>query len=220
MENKKKKIVIYGGAFNPPHLGHAIAIESTMRLFPCDQIVLMPSGDRADKMISDTVSGNHRFTMLEIMRKELFSNPKTHIINSVFEIGRQGLTNTNETKKAMEQAYPGFEYYFLIGSENLFEIRERWVNGKELWGTTNFIVIPRPSSFAEASADKRGEFPKEIPPKCEVLRIDVAMVDISSTLVRKLISQGDSGIPYITPGVAEFIKNYGLYGALDLNCGH
>ena len=64
-----KKIVIYGGAFNPPHIGHAIAIENVLRLFPCDEIWVMPTADRHDKKIK--VDGVHRVQMLNLMVQEI-----------------------------------------------------------------------------------------------------------------------------------------------------
>ena len=65
-----KKIALYGGAFSPPHLGHASVIEAILRLFPCDEIWVMPSADRHDKIVS--ASGEHRIKMLELMITELF----------------------------------------------------------------------------------------------------------------------------------------------------
>ncbi|MBI3633436.1 MAG: adenylyltransferase/cytidyltransferase family protein [Candidatus Vogelbacteria bacterium] len=99
MVNKKaeKKVVIYGGAFNPPHIGHAAAIENIIRLFPCDEVWVMPSADRHDKAIS--VNGEHRLKMLQIMIDKVFPDSEIPIIVSDMEIKRGVSTTTYETQE-------------------------------------------------------------------------------------------------------------------------
>lgn len=175
---KKRKIIIYGGAFNPPHIGHAIAIESAMRLFACDEIWLMPSSDRRDKKIS--VSGKHRIKMLELTLAELFSNPPAPIKISTLELDRPALTTTYDTVLELNKKYPNREFYFIVGADIVGDIENKWVNGKELIKIAKFIPIKK-------------------------------VGDISSTFVRKLITEGHSGIPYILPAVAKYIKDNGFY---------
>ena len=76
------RVALYGGAFSPPHLGHASLIEAILRLFPCDEIWVMPSADRHDKKIS--APGKSRIEMLEILIQELFPNSKIPILISHF----------------------------------------------------------------------------------------------------------------------------------------
>ncbi|MBI4119736.1 MAG: nicotinate-nicotinamide nucleotide adenylyltransferase [Parcubacteria group bacterium] len=197
--NSKKKIVIYGGSFNPPHLGHASAIEMAQRLFPCDEIWVMPSGNRQDKTIG--VSGNHRKQMIEIMLNELFPNPGIPIKISTLELDRPKLTTTYETKNELERGYPAYEFHFLMGSDIFGEVEKRWVNGKKLYAAANFLVIQKPEA----------KLPDDLPKRVTVLDHSIAWLMISSTFIRKLIARGHSGIPYIATGVAEYIKKHKLY---------
>lgn len=203
----KKKIVIYGGSFNPPHVGHMIAIEAVLRNFKCDEIWVMPSSERLDKHIG--VAGYDRVNMLKITLKEFFPPSslklrrarKTKIKISDLELLRPKLTTTYDTKMELERLYPRAEFYFLIGSELLWDIRYGWVRGNELWENANFLAISKPDT----------KVPPKLPPNIRLVDKDIVWVNISSTAVRNFIKKGYSGIPYIHAKVAAYIKKNGLY---------
>lgn len=191
-----KRVAIYGGSFSPPHLGHASVIEALLRLFPCDEIWVMPSADRHDKTI--TASGEHRINMLQLMIHELFPDPKIKISDFELKLGRQ--TVTYETLKLLKEGHPGYEFHFALSSENLNMIRDGWKYGKEIWAEASFVATKNPFE----------SLPKTLPPHITILD-DIAWLKLSSTFVRKLIGQGYSGTPYITKGVSGYIKENNLY---------
>ena len=193
-----KKVIIYGGAFNPPHVGHAIVIETAIRLFPADEIWLMPSGDRRDKKIG--VSSKHRINMIKLMVRDIFKNRPIPIKISSLELERVKLTTTYETKIELEKTYPRHRFYFLIGSDIIDDIKSRWVNGKKLFESSNFLVFEK-SSFPVS---------KNIGGKVTILSRSIE-VNVTSTFIRKLIREGRSGLPYLTPSVAAYIKKHRLY---------
>lgn len=193
-----KQIALYGGSFSPPHLGHASVIEGLLRLFPCDEIWIMPSADRHDKTV--TASGEHRIKMLKIMIAELFPKPKMPIIISDLEFRLSKPTITYRTLKLLKEKYPSREFHFVIGSENLGVIEAKWINGKKLFREASFIAIKNPLIL----------LPDKLPPHITIID-DVAWSDISSTFIRKLLAQGYSGLPYLTKKVAEYIKDHNLY---------
>ena len=195
-----KKIVIYGGAFNPPHVGHAAAIENIIRLFPCDEVWVMPSVGRHDKSLS--VSSDDRLAMLQIMIDKAFPNSKVPIVVSDFEARKGVSTTTLETKEQLERLYPNYGFYFQVGTDIVGDIKDKWFKGRELFESANFIVMKRVGA----------PLPKELPKK-SILLVDkqVASIDISSAFVRRLIARGYSGMPYITRSVAEYIKTNKLY---------
>ncbi|MBI5732411.1 nicotinate (nicotinamide) nucleotide adenylyltransferase [Candidatus Jorgensenbacteria bacterium] len=194
-----RKIVVYGGAFNPPHIGHAAAIETTLRLFDCDEFWMMPSADRRDKNIC--VPGKDRMKMCELMIQELFPSVHMPITISSLEINRGRETVTYETKQEIESKYPDAEFYFLIGSENLPDIIPKWVRGRELYQSARFLIKKR---HINDSFEK-------LPPHAKVLDEEAVIIDVSSTFVRQLLSIGMSAMPYITPAVAAYIKERRLY---------
>jgi len=193
-----KKVALCGGAFSPPHLGHASLIEAILRLFPCDEVWVMPSADRRDKKIS--APGKTRMEMLEILIQELFPNSKIPILISDFELQMNKPTATYETLQALKERYPDHNFHFVLGSENIDMIETKWVNGKKLFQEANFIALKNPLIPA----------PNKLPPNITILD-DIPWTNISSTFIRKLLIEGYSGIPYITRGVAEYIKLHSLY---------
>ncbi|MDP2695974.1 MAG: nicotinate-nicotinamide nucleotide adenylyltransferase [bacterium] len=203
MKNHDKRIVIFGGAFSPPHLGHVIAIDALVRLFPCDEIWVMPSADRQDKIIS--VSGEHQQQMLAIVINDLFPQPHVPIIISSWELDLPSLTTTYKTKLELNKKYPDYEFYFLVGSDIAGDIKDKWIDGAKLWQSANFIVIKK---FGHV-------LPEKLPPKVTILDDGAVGANISSTFVRKLIAEGHSGVPYILPNVAEYIRDNGLYKILN-----
>lgn len=195
----KRRIVIYGGSFNPPHIGHMSVIEVILRHFKCDEIWVMASGDRADKKIG--TSAKDRIKMLQIYSKELFKKPKIKIIISNFEIKRPILTTTYDTKLALEKKYPQHKFYFAVSSELLPDIQFKWVKGKELWKSANFLAVMRPGFKLQ----------KKLPENVEFVGKDLIWIDVSSTAIKKILKDGHSGVPYLSPGVAAYIKKNGLY---------
>lgn len=193
-----KQIALYGGTFSPPHLGHALVIEALLRLFPCDEIWIMPSADRHDKKIS--ASGKDRVNMIEIMLKDTFPKPKIPILISHLELDRNKPTTTFETKSELETKFPDHEFHFVIGSELLSDIEEKWVHGKELFQEMNFLAIKKPYF----------PLPNNLPPHLILLE-DVVWFSVSSTFVRKLICDGFSGTPYLSQKVSDYIKKHQLY---------
>lgn len=184
-----------------------IAIEAVLRNFPCDEIWIMPSSDRLDKHIG--ISGKHRVNMLKIALNEYFprlrlrsgeqGNIKIKI--SELELRRPRLTTTYETMTKLNKLYPHNKFYFLLGSELLWNIRYKWVRGRELWRSCYFLAVRKPGA----------KIPSKLPPNIKIIDKDIIWVNISSTLVRKFIKKGYSGIPYIHPKVASYIKRKSLY---------
>ncbi|MBI4991704.1 MAG: nicotinate (nicotinamide) nucleotide adenylyltransferase [Candidatus Harrisonbacteria bacterium] len=198
-KNSGKRIVIFGGAFNPPHLGHVSVIRSVLKKFPCDEIWVMPSADRHDKAMS--VSGQHRFKMVEILIKELFQDAKVPIKIPTLELDRPKLTTTYETKTELENQYPDFEFYFVVGSDSFNDIKTKWVNGEKLYKEANFIVLVRPGI----------SLPENLPKNVMVLERNLDPSNFSSTDVRSLIASGKPVSQYLSKGVSEYIKENNLY---------
>jgi nicotinate-nucleotide adenylyltransferase len=203
-----RKIVIYGGAFNPPRIGHAAVIKMVLEylsdpthkdVYGASEVWVMPSADRADKKVG--VSGEHRLKMLEIMLQEELPDPKIPITISELEVGRARPTVTYETKAELEKLYPDDEFWFLVGSDSLADVEKIWVNGKELYQEANFLVVGRPG-FA---------MPEKLPSHYVFIGPVDTAENFSSTMIRKAILGGESSSGYVTTGVLAYIYEHGLY---------
>ncbi len=199
MEQTKKKILIYGGSFSPPHVGHASSVETVARLFPCDEIWIMPSADRRDKAI--TASAEHRLVMLQIMISELLSGVKVPIRLSRMEVDRPKLTTTYDTMRELAKDYPDHEFNFLVGPDVLAEIRDKWMNGQEVYRLAHWVVIARPNV----------RLPVGLPQNFTYIDQADSWISISSTAIRDLIARGAKTAPYTGAGVAGYIEANGLY---------
>lgn len=191
------QVTIYGGSFNPPHLGHAAVIRTLLDHFPNYEIWLMPSGERLDKKFN--VSGKHRRNMLEIMIKDLFSSDQKRIKIDVSELRLPQPTNTYQTKSILEKQYPEHKFYFVIGAELVPEIKTKWVNGEKLYHSANFIVIDNNRIALIQSL-----------PHAIVLKIN-EVINISSTKIRSLIASGNFAIPQLIPKIIHYIRENNLY---------
>lgn len=195
----RKKIIIYGGAFNPPHVGHAIVVETLSRLMRAHEIWIMPSADRKDKYIG--ISGEDRSHMLQLLLKDTLPKTKAPLKISSFEIERPALTTTYDTKLALEKKYPNFDFYFVVGSDLISDVKTKWVKGRELYKSARFVVIKR-APF---------KLPKKVPGNISMLSAEGIWPELSSTFIRKLLARGYSGMPYLTQSVAKYAQNKKFY---------
>lgn len=193
-----KKVVIFGGMFDPPHIGHAILVDSVLQNFACDEIWFMPSGQRRDK--NPKIDDKNRFKMAEIFCEDYFQDSKIPVLPKNDELEMQSPAYTWAVYKNLLSKYPDCEFHFLMGSYNLPAIRQWWENGEEVFNNLNFII------FKESGAP---DF--ELPPKNFVLPDIEVKTTVSSTFIRKRASRGLSAMPYVLPRIESYIKEKKLY---------
>ncbi len=186
------KIGILGGTFNPIHYGHLILGEQVSGQLGLDRVVFIPAYIPPHKSNKGVISAKHRLKMIELAVRE-----NAHFKVSDIEIRRQGKSYTVDTLRAIKKQYPKADLFFICGSDLVNEI-PTWKNVDEIYKMARFVLAKRPG------------FGKRLTGK-NFLKIDVAQVDISSSLIRRLVKQGRS-IRYLTPAtVVKYIEKYGLY---------
>lgn len=197
---RDKKIAVFGGSFNPPHVGHASVLRTVAASGLVDEVWVMPSGERRDKKIG--VSGSDRLEMVRRMIADIASDIHVRMSISTLELEREGLTATYETKQILEKSYPGIQFYFVIGSDAAQGMRTKWVNGEALYNEGRFIVVTRGE-----------EDVFELPPHGAVLKNIGAkkVVEVSSTIIRSAVGRGEDITAYVTPNVADYILANKLY---------
>jgi len=193
-----KKIVIFGGMFDPPHIGHATLVDAVLRFFPCSEIWFMPSGGRKDKR--PKINDKDRFRMAEFFCEDYFGGAKIPVLPKTDEMEMPYPTYTWAMHERLLEKYPGHEFHFLMGSYNLSAIKEWWENGEEVFNNLNFVI------FKEDGAPDFG-----LPPKSFVLPDIEVKINVSSTIIRERVKNGLSPLPYILPRLAKYIKEKKLY---------
>ncbi len=189
------KLAIFGGSFNPVHHGHLIMAEMAQNQFGLDKVIFVPAGISPFKD-EPAVSGQKRLKMLRlaISRHPFFEA-------SAIELLRSGPSYTIETVKHFEKKYPGAKLFFLLGSDTFSEIN-RWHQAEDLIRKLIFLVALRSSSRITTPAGFRVKYKL----------ISAPLIEISSTLIRKLLGSGKS-IRYLVPdSVYRYIRREGLYG--------
>jgi nicotinate-nucleotide adenylyltransferase len=138
-----KKIGLFGGTFNPIHLGHATLAQNVFIDFQLDELVFMPSNIPPHKTIPFTTAKD-RYEMTLLTAKALTGNFSV----SDFELNSKGLSYTYITLLEWRKRYPEDIIYFICGSD-IFATITTWQNWKELFSLSKFIVANRKVPFAK-----------------------------------------------------------------------
>ncbi|MBI5194513.1 MAG: nicotinate (nicotinamide) nucleotide adenylyltransferase [Nitrospirae bacterium] len=160
-----QRIGLFGGTFNPVHLGHLrIAGEIRERL-SLDLIIFIPTGNPPHKAMTEVISPEHRLRMVE-----LAIAPYSFFKASSIESERKGFSYSIDTVSALkEEIGASAEFFFIIGIDAFLEINT-WKKADELLALCNFVVIPRPGHrFAdlkdiENSLPFKNKRDKNVPP--------------------------------------------------------
>lgn len=187
------RIIVFGAAFDPPHNGHQLMVETVLKLGLADGVWLLPAKRHPfDKTLSDQ---KHRLAMLQSLMDEL-DDASVRIED--YELSQDSTSYTYQTLKALQKLYPNHTLSFLIGSDNLLRFAD-WDNYQQLLREFAFYVYPR-VGFAMKP------FFKGMVPLTEVKQ-----VDISSTQIRGLISQNKPFSHLLPAGAFEYIQVNRLY---------
>ncbi len=194
---KRSKIVIFGGAFNPPTLAHESIIAALLARREFDEVWVLVSGDRLDKHIG--ISDKIRLEMLELVKATGFKNDPRLIISD-FELRLPRPTKTYQTVQALEKTYPEKEFWFSFGADSYASILE-WPHGAQLREMlTRLVLVSRSDQAVPVTGGN-------------VIRLRIVgdFKDVSSSEVRKLAASGLSIKDIVSEPVADFIRQNRLY---------
>ena len=154
---RKEKIGLFGGTFNPIHLGHLKAAEITQEKFQLDRILFIPSYIPPHKESIDIAPPHHRLKMVELACS---SYPR--FFPSPVEIEDRGTSYSIITVKKIEEMSPNAKIFFILGVDSFLEI-ETWKEYEALLNRCFFIVISRPGySLKEAKNVIKGKYRKQM----------------------------------------------------------
>jgi len=193
MADRKRRIGVMGGTFDPIHHGHLVAASEVAKNFGLDEVVFVPTGQPWQKR--GVSPSEHRYLMTVIATA---SNP-TFTVSRV-DIDRDGPTYTVDTLRDLRVAMPDAELFFISGADAVEQILG-WKDVEELWGLAHFIAVSRPGHELSLSG-LSGE---------HVSLLEVPALAISSTDCRSRVARGYP-VWYLVPdGVVQYIAKHGLY---------
>ena len=187
------RVGVYGGTFDPPHLGHLVAASDAAGALRLERVLWVPSADHPFKR--DRVRTPAE-TRLELVRAAIEGDPRFRAEG--LELERPGPSYTVDTLRELRARLPGAELFLLIGADNLAEL-PAWREPAEIARLARLAVVTR-----------AGERLPDDPP-FPALHVPVLRVDISATEVRRRVAAGES-IRYLVPEpVRRAVERHGLY---------
>lgn len=200
---QKSKVGIMGGTFNPIHNGHLILAEHAREYCRLDEILFMPSGNSYMKDCEHILDGETRISMTALAIED---NP--YFVLSAMEVERKGPTYTCETLAELKKLHPETEYYFIVGTDNLFSI-ETWWKPEEILACCTLIVAARGAKDESAILNKAEDLKEKY--NARIILLPERKFDISSTEIREKIKRGES-VRYLLPDkVITYIEKNRLY---------
>ncbi len=216
--DQRRRIGIYGGTFDPVHLGHVEVAKSVLPLFELDQVLFVPAMHAPHKLARAVTSPLHRYAMLTLATQDDFRQ-----MVSTFELDASDRRYTVETVAHFQAEFgKSSELFFIMGADSWAEITT-WRDWERLLSMTNHIVVTRPhvelrtdhlpESVRKRIVDLRGVKKAPGSESGTIFISDAVMVDISATEIRRAANENrDAELLTLVPeSVAEYIRKYSLY---------
>ena len=197
-----KRIGIFGGSFNPIHLGHTALAAYICEQGVVDEVWLMVSPQNPLKQNRELLDEKER---LHMARLAVAPYPMLKACDFEFTLPRPSYTY--HTLQALRKAYPDHEFSLIIGEDN-WQSFGRWYRGEDIARETPIIVYPRSSENS-----KHSESTKELSTFNFQLSILEAppLLPYSSTEVRHHIAAGQETSHMLHPDVAQYIREKHFY---------
>jgi len=188
------KIGLFGGSFDPVHLGHLLVAQAAVEELGLDRLFFIPAAQSPFKPENPPAPAALR---LRLLRLALAG--KTNYEIDELEIQRGGVSYTVDTLRDFARRFPSAQLYYLVGEDHAPKLNQ-WCEPEELAGLAEFIAVPRPGG-------RPAEFPD--PFKGRILR--GFPFDVSSSQIRARVKAGLPVEHLVPPVVAGAIHDAGLY---------
>ena len=178
------RIGIYGGTFDPIHVGHLYVITQVIKKNLVDQLIIVPAGQPLLRKNSPVASAQDRRQMCQLALKDLKPEVSTKTTVNPIEILRTGPSYAIDTVEAIKQTYPDDQIVLIIG-QDAAEKLDQWHRIRDLRLLVEFLTIKRPGFSGEGT--------------------DIGAIDVAATSIRQGISTD------VSSSVATFIRENNLY---------
>ena len=216
--SKPDRIGIFGGTFNPVHLGHLNSALTVLRKLKLDKLFIVPAPENPLKVSVEGPSAEQRLQMVKLG----FEVESDKFVVDDQEIKRANVSYSIETIRHFASKFGSDNIFFIMGADSFQEI-DLWKNYEDILKETNLIVTTRPNSLLPLTVK---EFPAKIQnfvtdfdfsgiPKLKTGRqihfIQLKDLDISSSQVRKKLQAGRSVDSALSMEVENYIKENDIY---------
>ena len=187
-EESMKRIGLFGGSFNPIHIGHLALANYLCEFSHLDEVCFMVSPQNPLKRNAQLWDDDLR---LELARLAIEDYPKFKVCDIEFQLPRPSFTI--HTLNALKETYPNHEFTLIIGADN-WALFPRWRSADEIIARHKVLVYPRPGY--EVDID-------ELPPS--ITLVETPLLEVSSTFIRESLEAGKDVRYFVHPKVWERI---------------
>lgn len=195
MPSPLKRIGIFGGSFDPPHLGHLVIAEVARRTLKLDVVYLVPTYQPPHKSGRHVSTARDRLTMTKLSVR---GNSSLRV--SDMEIRRRGVSYTVDTVKAFHRKFPAAELFLIVGSDSLRQFHS-WKDPKEILTLASLAVYRRPQRGSKRS----------ITSSTKLVWIKGPLMDLASSDIRQRLVESKAIDEMVRENVLAFIIRKRLY---------
>lgn len=193
-----ERIGVFGGTFDPPHVGHLRVAEAAREALGLDRVLWMPAATNPHKQGQAQSPPEHRLAMVRLATAD---HPAFEV--SGLELDRSGASYTVDTLRALAAARPGVDWTLLVGGDSLASFA-RWREPEAILGLARLAVYPRPGVDLSA-------LPADVLARAAIL--DAPLLDVSATAIRAMLKAGRSARYLVPDAVLAYADARALYRA-------
>lgn len=211
------RVGIFGGSFNPPHMGHLSSLQTVFKKAGLDEIRVIPAAQNPLKVQTEGPTPEQRLQMTKLALQGFGD----HFVVDDIEIKRGGKSFTIDTIKNLRKTISADDLYLIVGMDKLDEL-DQWKDFSDILKEANLIITSRPGFYFPESENELPEIIKK-----QVLEFDFNFIElktgrniqflklddvaISGTELRKGLRASRNVSKYIPLSVETYIKEQGLY---------
>ncbi len=198
------KIGVYGGSFNPPHLGHIQAAKAFREELGLDKLLIIPAAQPPHKVLPPgSPCAEERLEMVRLAMAEL---PFAEVDD--LELRREGASYTVDTLTELREQYPDDDLYFCMGTD-MFQSFDSWYRPKKIVALAKIAMAHREKTDMGQLRELAAGFKKKYG-KAPVI-LHNSLYPMCSTQIRRLLILGGAE-DFLSPAVLTYIHEHGLYG--------
>ena len=198
------RIGMYGGSFNPPHVGHTLAAGEMIGHLDLDLLYVVPAATPPHKKLAlGSPSAEERLAIC----RAAFSGLKKAEVSDI-EIRREGASYTVDTLRELRERFPDDELFLLMGTDMLLSF-DTWREPETIAGLATLAVMHRETDEAvwDRVREKAAQFSRGM--NAKIVLVQNRCIQVSSTTVRRLLALGAPS--YLEPEAQEMILENGWY---------
>ena len=186
------KIGVYGGAFNPPHLGHITAARAVFELLKLDKLLIIPTGRPPHKTLPPgTPAPDQRLELSRLAAEQTGLGDRIEV--SDMELRREGNSYTADTLARLKEQYPEDELWLLMGAD-MFLTLQSWREPERILSLAGIAAFGRSEADTEALFSVQRDYLYRAYPQARIFTLSVpGVVDVSSSELREKLVRGEGG---------------------------